>query len=49
MDADREGRRILDAAGALLAADHPLAFVRADESDYDVYRTLWASAPGGAR
>ncbi|MCI4439907.1 phosphate/phosphite/phosphonate ABC transporter substrate-binding protein [Tibeticola sp.] len=49
MDADREGRRILDDAGALLAADHPLAFVRAHESDYDVYRALWASAPGVAR
>lgn len=45
MDKDPEGRRILDAATALVHAQTPLSFVAAGDADYAGYRAFYASAP----
>lgn len=45
MRRDPEGRRILDAAAALVHASEPLGFVAAGPADYASYRAFYAGAP----
>jgi phosphonate transport system substrate-binding protein len=49
MRQDPEGRRTLDAAGELVRAPQPVAFVAASEADYASYRAFYASAPANLR
>ena len=49
MDKDPEGRRILAAAAELVHAQAPIAFVAANDADYDSYRAFYADAPLNVR
>jgi len=49
MRQDPEGRRILDAAAALVRSPEPLGFVAAGEADYASYRAFYAGAPASLR
>ena len=40
---DEEGRKILDAANAIIKSDTTLAFVRSKDRDYDNYRNFYRS------
>lgn len=45
MDKDPQGRKILAAAGELVHAPEPVAFVPASDADYASYRAFYDSAP----
>ena len=49
MRQDPEGRRILDAAAALVHEPRPLGFVAASDDDYASYRAFYAGAPVSLR
>ncbi|MBD8530192.1 MULTISPECIES: phosphate/phosphite/phosphonate ABC transporter substrate-binding protein [unclassified Massilia] len=49
MGRDPEGRRILDAATALIHAPQPVGFVAATEADYAAYRLFYQAAPAELR
>jgi len=49
MRSDPEGRRILDAATALIHAPQPVGFVAATDADYAAYRLFYQAAPAELR
>jgi phosphonate transport system substrate-binding protein len=49
MHRDPEGRKILAAAGELVHAPTPVAFVAASDADYASYRAFYADAPASLR